>query len=128
MANDQTDIWNVTATDSYTVTLNDSMTVSSGDQYLLVSGENSIEGVWTVQFINSTYFQYGSLVAGSTHDTGYLTCANGIVQVVVTSTSITFVGTSSFTSNQAFENIGQMITRNMDGSFNSGELDITVTQ
>lgn len=130
MANYETDYWNMTATDPYTVILNDSMTVSAGSQYLDVisynSSSGSAEGIWQVEFINSTYFYYCTFISGVTHDEGHLGCDNGIVQVIVTNTSITFVGTSSFTSNQTFENLGQIAVLNDDGNFNGGELNIDV--
>jgi hypothetical protein len=46
------------------------------------------------------------------------------VQVVVTNTAITFIGTSSATSNVPFTNLGQIATSNGDGDFNGGELKI----
>jgi hypothetical protein len=130
MANYQTDSWNITATNPYTVILNDSTTVSGGSQYLNVTCYNSSsgsgEGIWQIEFINSTYFYYRTFISGVTHDEGHLGCDNGIVQVIVTNTSITFVGTSSFTSYQTFENLGQIIVLNDDGDFNGGELEIDV--
>jgi hypothetical protein len=130
MANYQTDFWNISLTSSYVVVLNDSMTVLNGSQYLDITGHNSssgsTEGVWEVEFINSTYFHYCTFISGVTHDSGNLGCPNGIVQVSVTNVSIMFAGISSFTSNQTFENLGKITTVNDDGNFNGGELGIDV--
>jgi hypothetical protein len=127
MANYQRDFWNITMTNPYTVTLNDSMTVSSGNQYLGVWAHNPAGTIiWEVEFKNSTYFYYQTLISGGRHDSGYLGCADGNVQVTVNSAKITFVGTSSFTSNQTFENLGQIATINGDGAFNGGKLNIEV--
>jgi hypothetical protein len=102
----QTDLWNITTTDTYTVTLNDSMTVLSGNQVLDIHGFNNSAGTWgatwEVVFLNSSYVYYCTFISGNALDWGNLGCLNGIVQVVVTNTSITFVGTSSFTSNLTF--------------------------
>ena len=128
MANYQTDFWNITITNPYTIILNDSMTVSSGSQYLDIHGVNSSSGsaesIWEVEFIDNANFHYRTFISGVTHDSGNLECANGIVQVVVTGTAITLIGKSSFTSNQTFENLGQITTANADGDFNGGELKI----
>jgi hypothetical protein len=128
MANYQTDLWNITITTPYTIILSDSMTVSSGSQYLDIHGVNSssdpAEGIWEVEFVDNANFHYRTFISGVTHDSGNLECANGIVQVVVTNTAITFIGTSSATSNVPFTNLGQIATSNGDGDFNGGELKI----
>jgi hypothetical protein len=126
------DLWNITITNPYTIILNDSMTVSSGSQYLCLESYNSSsglgEGIWRIEFINSTYFNYRTYISGMTHDSGNLGCASGIVKVIVNATAISFIGTSSFTSYQAFENLGQIKTFNNDGNFSGGELDLTLTK
>jgi hypothetical protein len=123
------DYWNITATKPYTVKLNDSMTVSSPNQYLMVTGlSSSITNVWTVLYKNSTDFQFISWdVNGNEVDSGWLSCNNGLVQLIVTNTTITFSGTTSFTSNIPFTNLDEIWTANSDGAFNSGELHITLT-
>lgn len=123
------DYWNITATKPYTVILNDSMTVSNPNQYLMITGlSSSITNVWTVLYKNSTYFQYTSWdVNGNQVDSGWLKCNNGLIQVVVTATTITFTGTTSFTSNIPFQNLGEIWTANADGVFNGGELYVKLT-
>jgi hypothetical protein len=123
------DYWNITVTSPYTVVLNDSMTVSSGDQWLQIGAfTSSIDGTWQVSYQNSTYFQYTTWDAdGDQLDQGWLNCNNGIVQVDVSATTITFTGASSFTSNVPFVNLGEVWTANADGIFNGGELDMTLT-
>jgi len=120
------DCWNVTMTNPYTVSLNDSMTVSSGEQYLGVNGFGSNGLTWFVVFINSTYLYYETVVNGSAVDSGYLNCVNGIAQVTVDAQTISFIGSTTFTSNVDFQSLNQIQTLNGDGSFNGGELDITV--
>ena len=128
MANYTIDYWNVTAIQPYTVTLNDSMTVSSGAQWLLISAYNSsglpMGQIWYAEFANNTQFYYATFVNNNRQDVGSLNCNNGIVTVVVTGTSITFTGTSSFTSHVPFSNLDHITTGNDDGNFNSGELNL----
>jgi len=129
MTQPRNDYWNITATKPYTVMLNDSMTVSSPNQYLMITGlSSSLTNVWTVLYQNSTYFQYTSWdVNGNQVDSGWLRCNNGLVQLVVTATTITFTGTTSFTSNIPFRNLGEIWTANADGVFNGGELYVKLT-
>ena len=129
MTNYQTDFWNITMTNPYTVVLDDSMTVSSGSQWLSIQANNSTQTqnrvVWQIYFINNSNFQYTTFNSdGSTLDRGQMGCNDGVVQVVVTNTAITFIGTSSATSNVPFTNLGQIVTSNGDGNFNGGELKI----
>jgi hypothetical protein len=126
MANYTIDCWNVTMTNPYTVSLNDSMTVSSGEQYLGVNGFGSNGLIWFVIFINSTYLQYETVVNGSAVNSGYLNCVNGVAQVTVDAHTISFIGSTTSISNVDFQNLNQIQTLNGDGSFNGGELDITV--
>jgi hypothetical protein len=133
MAAYQTDFWDITMTSPYTVVLDDSMTVSSGSQWLSVQANNSTQAqngaVWQIYFMNSSSFQYTTFSSnGSTLDRGQLGCTDGVVQVVVTNTTITFIGTTSATSNVPFTNLGQIATSNGDGDFNGGELKINVQE
>lgn len=133
MADYQTDFWDITLTSPYTVVLDDSMTVSSGSQWLSVQANNSTQAqngaVWQIYFMSSSSFQYTTFRSnGSTLDRGQLGCADGVVQVVVTNTTITFIGTTSATSNVPFPNLGQIVTSNGDGDFNGGELKIEAHQ
>jgi hypothetical protein len=137
MANHQTDFWNITVTNPYTVVLNDTMTASSGNQFLEVDGVpeggQGVEGawapMWTVYFVNNTTFDWfihapnGSMVSSGS----YLPYS-GTVQVVATSTQITFSGISSGKSNMPFENLVQIVTANEGGNFNGGQLDIALTR
>lgn len=129
MMNPRSDYWNITVTKPYTAVLNDSMTVSSVNQYLMIAGlSSSIMNVWAVLYQNSTYFQYVTWdVNGNEVNSGWLNCSNGLVQVIVTTTTITFTGTTSFTSNVPFQNLSEVWTANSDGDFNSGELYIKLT-
>ena len=116
----------------YTVVLNDTMTVSSGNQSLYIEAlwQTPAAGpLWSVSFTNSTNFDFTTYYNnGTIIDSGQnLPCNYGIVQVVVTSTQITFIGTSSTASNVVFENLIQLVSLNNGGNFNSGELDITIT-
>lgn len=132
MANYITDVWNVTVDSNYQVTLIDTMTVSSGNQYLEIDARNSTDSgayIWAVWFKNATYFTYTTYIPGqfsNPQDFGGLNCNNGIVTITVTNTSITFVGSSSFTSHVSFQNLAQIETQNADGNFNGGELNIEV--
>jgi len=124
------DYWNVSVTSpSYTVELNDSMTVSSVNQYLQVEGLTStLSTTWVVSYLNSTYFEYYTFNnQGNQLSSGWLNCSNGIVYVEVNETAITFIGTTSVTSNLNFVNLGQIWTTNAGGNFTNGELDVTVT-
>ena len=136
MANHQTDFWNITITNPYTVVLNDTMTVSSGNQLLEIdgvpSGGQGVEGTWApmwiVHFVNNTTFDFFIYATnGSMVNSGYNLPCSGIVQVVVTATQITVIGTSPVTSNIPFENLVQIVTVNDGGNFNGGHLDITLT-
>jgi hypothetical protein len=131
MANYTIDYWNATATQPYTITLNDSMTVSSSAQWLLISAYNSsslpMRQIWYVEFANNTQVYYATFVNNNQQDAGSLHCNDGIVRVVVTNTSITFTGTSSFTSHVPFSNLDHITTGNDDGDFNGGELYIKLT-
>jgi hypothetical protein len=129
MQQNENDYWNISVTRPYTVMLNDSMTVSSGDQYLQVVGlTGDINNTWEVLYQNSTYFQYITWDdQGNQIDSGWLNCDNGIVQITVTDASITFTGTTSFTSPIPFVDLGQIWTANADGIFDGGELDMTLT-
>jgi hypothetical protein len=124
MASYTTDFWNITISNPYTITLNDSMTVSSGEQWLTITAQSNTTTVWSVQFINSTCFRYSNF-----NDYGFLNCDNGIAYVTVNATSITYAGTSSYTSSPSgvtFSSISQIQTENGDGLFNGGKLIIDV--
>jgi hypothetical protein len=136
MANHQTDFWNITVTNPYTVVLNDTMTVSSGNQFLEIdgvpSGGQGVEGgwapMWTVYFVDNTRFDFFIRATnGSMLNSGYDLPCNGIVQVVATTTQITFIGISPVTSNVSFESLVQIVTVNEGGHFNDGQLDMTLT-
>lgn len=103
--------------------------IANGDQYLQVVGlSNSTSNTWEVLYQNSTYFQYTTWDAqGNQLDSAWLNCNNGIVQVTVTATTITFEGTSSFTSNVSFADLGEIWTANAGGNFSGGELDMALT-
>ena len=103
------------------------MTVTGGNQYLDIWGQGSAGYVWEVVFVNSTYFQFtADNVGGANYVQGSLYCTNGIVQVVATQTTLTFVGTSSYQINMDFQSLQQFKTLNGDGNFNSGHLVISV--
>jgi hypothetical protein len=133
IANGQADYWNLSITSPYTVVLNDTMTVSSGNQLLEIDGEWNLSAttpMWTVVFLNNTsfnFFVYGT--NGNIINSGYyLPCNNGIVTITVTSTQITFTGTTpNPTSNVTFENLVQIASLNDGGNFTGGELDMTLT-
>jgi hypothetical protein len=134
MADYQTDLWNITTTTPYTVTLNDTMTVVSDGQYLDIESFNSSTGssepIWEVIFLSNSTFEYFTFLPGSggvINNHGVLGCTNGNVAVEVSETGITFVGTGSYTSMEAIENIGQIQTFNGGGDFNGGQLVITLT-
>jgi hypothetical protein len=129
MANYKTDLWNITVTNPYSVTLNDSMMVSSGDQWLTVTAYGTSPSIWSVVFMNNTYFEYRTtipVVGGYQYDHGNLGCNDGLVYIVVNSTAITYVGITSHVSNATFTSLAQIRTLNGDGNFNGGELNIDV--
>jgi hypothetical protein len=128
MMSPRNDYWNITVRKPYTFMLNDSMTVSGRNQYLMITGlSGSVLNVWTVLYQNSTYFQYVTWDAsGNEVDSGWLNCNNGLVEVSVTATTVTFTGISAFTSNIPFRSLGEIWTANSDGVFNGGELSMTL--
>ena len=132
MANRQTDFWNITVTNPYTVVLTDAMTVSSGNQNLEVDAYSSPSAqfpAWIVIFVtNATFNFYVYTTNGSIINSGsYLPCNNGVVQIAVTRTQIAFTGTSPVTSDIPFENLVKIVTFSNGGSFNGGQLDMTLT-
>jgi hypothetical protein len=133
MSGAEQDNWTITLTSSYTVKLTDSMTASSSQQQLQVWAESSLNDVnsnlwiWNVNFVNSTFFYYWVNTGGGSGPRGHLDCVNGLVYVVVTSTSIEFIGTSSVTETIPFQNLVQIQTINYGGTFTGGDLVITVS-
>ena len=105
MTGNEIDYWDQSVSAGYTVTLNDTMTVTSGTQQLSIWAESSLNDVnsnlwiWNVQFLNSTYFQYKVNTGGGSGPAGSLNSVNGVVYVVVSSTSIEFIGSTSHTVN-----------------------------
>lgn len=132
MQNPGTDTWNQALTTPYTVTLNDTMTVSNGDQDLVIKSYNSTDSttqwyIWQVEFINSTYIQFTvDNLGGAQYMQGNLLCDNGVVQVAVTQTTITFTGTSSYQVNMNLQSVQQIQTINGDGDFNHGNFVIAI--
>jgi len=132
MANYTLDNWNVTAIKPYTVLLNDSMRVSSGSQWLTITARstNNLAFIWSVIFMNQTYFHYSSafpVMGGNQYDSGYLSCNDGIVHVTVNNTAINYTGTTSHLSKVTFTRLAQIQTENGDGNFNGGELSINIS-
>jgi hypothetical protein len=118
----------------YTVVLNDTMVSSSGSQLEIDGNWNlsSTVPMWSVVFLSNTSFNFFVYYAnGSTADEGFsLPCINGGVQVVVTSTQITFTGTTLTNENltpENPENLLQIASFANGGNFTSGKLDITLT-
>jgi hypothetical protein len=131
MTGAEIDYWDVSVSSSYTVTLNDTLTVTSGNQELTIWAENSTDintqqWIWNIEFMNSTFFYYWANTGGGNGPQGSLNCVNGIVYVVVSNTSIEFIGTSSITINTTFQNLEQIQTQNDGGNFNSGKLNIGI--
>lgn len=116
----------------YTVSLNNSIVDTSGLANLIVfSGNWNMGGAgWAVFFFNSYSFVYYTWDEnGNQIDNGGLLCSsNGGVEVIVTSSTVTFVGTTTFISNVSLPNLIEIDTLN-DGSgvFVSGELDIVIS-
>ena len=129
--NSSVDLWNQTIANPYTMVLNDDMTVSSGNQSLEIDGDGQVPApspIWTINFTSSTSFSFSTYnTDGSVKDSDYNLPCNGTVQVVATSTQITFIGTSSTPSNVAFEGLVQIATFNFSANLNGGELDMTIT-
>jgi hypothetical protein len=133
MINYETDCWNMTITSPYDVTLNDSMMVSSDYQWLTIMayGTNTSSFIWSVVFVNQTYVECVTTVpvaGGYQHDYGYLSCSDGLVQVVVNGTAVTYTGVTSHVASVAFTSLASVQTFNDDGDFYGGELDMTLTQ
>ena len=134
MTGDESDYWNVSVSGSYTATLNDTLTVSSGNQELGIWAESSLNDVnsnlwiWSVTFVNSTSFSYWVNTGGGNGPGGTLNCINGVVYVVVSPTSIEFIGSSSKTIDTNFQSLVQMQTFNGESSsFNGGKLIMTLS-
>jgi hypothetical protein len=131
--------WNVSVTESYQVTLNDTIKDSTGNQQLSIWAENSIDVntqqfIWNVNFVNSTYFFYwaNNGTAGGPSNSGYLNCINGVVYVVVSNTSIEFIGSSAVTINMPFQNLEQIQTSDngngvTSGDYTNGSFSLTIT-
>jgi len=66
-------------------------------------------------------------LGGANYEQGNLFCVNGVIQVVVTQSSLTFIGTSSYSVNMNLQSVEQIQTINGDGHFISGNLLISVT-
>jgi hypothetical protein len=108
------------------------MTVSNGNQLLEIDGVGNLTSstpTWSVVFLDNATFNFFTYdTNGNIVDSGYsLSCDNGFVQVTVTSTQITFTGTVPTVSNVPFETLLQIATLNDGGSFNGGELDMTLS-
>jgi len=137
MTGSETDNWDVSVSSGYTLTLKDSMTVSSGSQQLGIWAYNSANAntqqwIWNVNYMNSTFAYYWVNTGGGNGPQGHISCVNGEVYVVVTGTSIEFIGSSSATVNTGFQNVGQIQTENggdgvTSGLFNGGTLQISYT-
>jgi hypothetical protein len=131
------DYWNVSISSGYSLTLTDSMTVSNGSQQLGIWAYNSANAnatnwIWNVNYMNSTFAYYWVNTGGGNGPQGYISCVNGIVNVVVSSTSIEFIGSSSATVSASFQNIEQIQTENggdgvTSGLFNGGTLQMSYT-
>jgi hypothetical protein len=82
-----------------------------------------------VTFVNSTYFHYYVNTGGGSGPQGYLHCVNGVVYVVVTSNSIEFIGSTSYTVNVPFQTLVQVQTANY-GSDNltGGKVNLTIVE
>ena len=132
MTGDEVDYWNQSVSAAYTVTLTDSMTVSSGAQQLGVWAYNSAntktqQWIWNVNFMNSTFAYYWVNTGGGTGPQGHISCINGLVYVVVTNTSVEFIGSSTpVTVPTTFQDLGQIQTQNGGGVFNGGKLSIEI--
>ena len=137
MTGSETDYWSVSVSSGYTLTLQDSMTVSSGSQQLGIWAYNSANAnatnwIWNVNYMNSTFAYYWVNTGGGNGPEGYISCVNGIVYVVASSTSIEFIGTSSVTVSTSFQNVVQIVTENggdgvSSGLFNGGTLQMSYT-
>ncbi len=132
MTGAEIDYWDTSASSGYTATLQDTMTVTSGNQQLSVWAESSLNDVnsnlwiWNVEFVNSTYFHYWVNTGGANGPNGYLSCINGVVYVIVSSTSIEFIGATSTTINTSVQSLVQIQTINDGGNFNGGALNIGI--
>jgi hypothetical protein len=133
MTGSEIDYWNVSASSGYNLTLTDSMKVSNESQQLGIWAENSSDSntqqwIWNVNYMNSTFAYYWVNTGGGNGPQGNISCVNSVVNVVVTSTSIEFIGSSSATINTSFQSIGQIQTTNGDdNSFTGGNLVMTLS-
>lgn len=132
MTGQEVDNWATSITSGYTATLTDSMTTSNGQQQLAIWAESSSNDVnsnlwiWNINFVNSTFFYYWVNTGGGNGPQGHLNAVNGVANVVVTSTSIEFIGTNSITINTGLQHVVQIRTENDGSTFNSGNLKITI--
>jgi len=134
MAGNEIDYWNQSVSVSYTVTLNDTMSVGAQPDQLGILAESSLNDVnsnlwiWNVNFVNSTFFYYWVNTGGGNGPQGHLNCVNGVAYVVVTNTSIEFIGATSYTVNISFQNLVQIQTSNggNGANFTSGNLNIGI--
>ncbi len=137
MASGDTDFWNETASSSYLLTLNNTM--ADGYDGLNIEAYNDTnlaiqQPIWSITFYNGTFFSYN---CGDASAFGYGYC-NGSIQIFVNDSAIIITGvnvanpsspvtgTSPFVINVPFQTLEQIQTSG-SGSFNSGDLDITLT-
>jgi hypothetical protein len=136
------DYWNISVAQTYTVTVNDTIVDSSkpNNQQLSLLAESSLNDVnnnlwiWQVIFMNSTYFYY-EVNTGQGNTLYGASCINGIVYVVVSNTSIEFIGStanlvyysSSYSFNNVFETLAQIqIENGGTDNFTSGNLNVVI--
>jgi len=129
LANYEADSWNISVSQEYTFVANNTLTVSSGIQLLGITAQNSQNAypIWYISYYNTTYFLVDVWYNESNfyQDFGY--CDNGVVSVVVNSTSITFTGTSQIVvTGVNFTHLDLIVTTNDDGAFNGGQVNYTI--
>jgi hypothetical protein len=130
LANYQVDYWNVSISQPYTFVANNTLTVSSGIQLLGITAQSSQNSypIWYISYYNATYFLVDVWYNESNFFQAFGDCNDGIVSVVATTTSITFIGTSQIeVTGLNFTQLDQIVTTNDDGSFNGGQVDYTLS-
>ena len=134
---DYYDLWNTTVNCSYNITFIDHLTVDSGSQYLDIFALNSSYGtvnqwyIWEVSYIDENDFLVTIDNLGGANYAQYeFEDYNGVVSLLVNSTSIEIVAEPNLhvIVPMSFQTIHAIQSKNDDGSFNGGQLNIYIQE
>jgi hypothetical protein len=122
------DLWSVTVDSSYQITINSTISTSNPEETVVIGTVNFTSSTgWSIEFINSTTYRVKTDILAESSDN--FTCVDGIVQVIIDGTSITFHGSTveHFTLSSSDYPDTIIIADSGDGSFTDGQINITIT-